>query len=168
MTADADLAADGARWRSVDDGVMGGISSSTVSAGADGLRFSGVIRTEFNGGFASVRRELASSPNPQAKCFTLSVLGDGHRYRLVAYVRDAGGLARPYAYYADFDTTAGATAEVALAPTDFHARFRGRPVPEAPPLTMAEVIGVGLMLTKDGHRDGAGSFSLTLLSLRAG
>jgi hypothetical protein len=56
------LAADGAPWRVVNDGVMGGVSSSLVDAGAGGVRFEGEVRTEFNGGFASARRavEVAS------------------------------------------------------------------------------------------------------------
>ncbi|MCU0952883.1 MAG: CIA30 family protein, partial [Burkholderiaceae bacterium] len=56
--ATVDFATDGARWQVVNDGVMGGVSSSRITAGADGVQFSGEVRTEFNGGFASARRAV--------------------------------------------------------------------------------------------------------------
>jgi hypothetical protein len=40
-------------------------------------------------------------------------------------------------------------------------------VPDAPPPAMRDVIGIGLMLTKNGHRAGRGPFELELLELRA-
>lgn len=165
--AASDLATDGAAWQVVNDGVMGGVSSSRIEAGADGVRFYGVVRTEYDGGFASARRAVdAAGAAERVDGFALRARGDGHRYRLMVYVRAPGGGLRPYSYYAEFATTADTVTEHALSLAQFRATFRGRAVPEALPLSWREVAGVGLMLLKDGHRDGRGPFALTLLSLR--
>jgi monofunctional biosynthetic peptidoglycan transglycosylase len=168
MTAsDLDLATDAAPWQVVNDGVMGGVSSSQVESGAAGVRFSGTVRTDYNGGFASARRALASAAlAPDATAFELRAAGDGHRYRLVIYTRDARGRAHPFSYFAEFETQAGQTTVHRLPLAQFRATFRGRAVPDASPLAMGDVIGVGLMLLKDGHRAGRGPFDVMLLSLR--
>ncbi|MCU0938081.1 MAG: CIA30 family protein [Burkholderiaceae bacterium] len=165
--ADLDLATDAAPWQVVNDGVMGGVSSSQVEAGAAGVRFSGTVRTDYNGGFASARRAVATGAlPPEATAFDLRAAGDGHRYRLVVYTRDARGRAQPFSYFAEFVAEAGRETTHRLQLAQFRATFRGRAVPDAPPLAMGDVIGVGLMLLKDGHRAGRGPFDLMLLSLR--
>jgi NADH dehydrogenase [ubiquinone] 1 alpha subcomplex assembly factor 1 len=50
-----DSAEDEPPWQVVNDGVMGGVSSSSVSVSKGVLRFSGRVSVENNGGFASVR-----------------------------------------------------------------------------------------------------------------
>jgi hypothetical protein len=173
MSAEAsiDFATDGAAWQVVNDGVMGGVSSSRIDAGADGVRFSGVVRTDHGGGFASARRAVdadrAIDGDPGAiDGFALRARGDGHRYRLTAYVRASGGGLQGYSYFAEFATAADTVSEHWLPLAQFRATFRGRAVPAAPPLAWRDIAAVGLMLLKDGHRDGHGPFALTLLSLR--
>lgn len=166
--APIDLATDGARWQVVNDGVMGGVSTSQIMSDANGVHFSGEVRTEFNGGFASARRAVDAASLPAAAVtFMLSAAGDGHRYRLVVYCRDGAGRALPFSYFAEFATDGGGVTHHALPLATFRASFRGRAVSDAPPLRSADVIGVGLMLTKDGHAAGRGAFSLRLLSLQA-
>lgn len=46
------------KWRIVNDGVMGGLSSSRVSVNDDKIIFSGNVSLENNGGFASLRSPL--------------------------------------------------------------------------------------------------------------
>lgn len=162
-----DLATDAVPWQVVNDNVMGGVSTSQIAAAADGVRFSGMVRTEYNGGFASARRAVnATAVAADARAFALRVRGDGHRYRLTVYVQAASGGLQSASYYAEFDTVAQADVDRTLSLTDFRATFRGRPVPDAPPLRWRDVAGVGLMLTKAGHLQGRGPFSLHLLSLR--
>jgi len=56
VVADFSAPAEIRRWRPVNDGVMGGVSSGAIAAGADGTAvLEGVISLENNGGFASVR-----------------------------------------------------------------------------------------------------------------
>ncbi len=162
-----DLATDAAPWQVVNDNVMGGVSTSQIAAAADGVCFSGMVCTEYNGGFASARRAVdPAAVAADVRAFALRARGDGHRYRLTVYVRAAGGGLQSASYYAEFDTVEDADVERALALADFRATFRGRPVPDAPPLRWRDVAGVGLMLTKAGHLQGRGAFSLHLLSLR--
>ena len=166
--SDVDLATDVAPWHVVNDGVMGGVSSSQVTVGNAGVRFSGTVRTDNNGGFASVRRAVAPDALPgDAVAFDLRAAGDGHRYRLVVYTRDAYGRAQLFSFFAEFETHAQRTTEHHLLLTEFRATFRGRAVPDAPPLSMGHVVGVGLMLLKNGHRAGRGPFEVMLQSLRA-
>ncbi len=151
-----------ADWEVLNDGVMGGISSAQVRDGGDGgLRFAGTVRLDFNGGFASARR--AATLPPDATGLAVRARGDGNRYRLIVFTADPRGGRRPYLYYAVF--TPGGEAPVELRWAEFRASFRGRPVPEAPPVTAAEVIGIGLMITKAEHAAGGGAFALELLSV---
>jgi len=152
-------------WRIVNDGVMGGMSNSRVSRAGDALRFAGEISLQNNGGFASIRRPFeAAARGDDAKGFALRVRGDGNRYRLRLYTRDAAGSENGYSHYAVFDTRAGEVTAVQLRWPQFAASFRGRAV-DAPPIRLAEVIGVGVMITKDDHRDGRGPFALDLLGI---
>lgn len=49
------------RWRSLNDGVMGGVSDGAmIPLENGGARFTGVVRLENNGGFASVRASFGS------------------------------------------------------------------------------------------------------------
>lgn len=45
-------------WRPLHDGVMGGVSSGSAAATADGARFDGRLSLENNGGFASFRADV--------------------------------------------------------------------------------------------------------------
>ena len=64
----------------------------------------------------------------------------------------------------DFDSRAGEVTEVELRWRQFAASLRGRAV-DAPPIRFAEVTGIGVMITKDDHRDGSGPFALDLLGI---
>ncbi len=167
-TSNVDLATDAAPWHVVNDSVMGGVSGSQVTVDTTGVRFSGTVRTDNNGGFASARRAVSPDALPgDAAAFDLRATGDGHRYRLMVYTRDASGRAQLFSFFAEFETHAQRSTEHHLQLTQFRATFRGRAVPDAPPLSMGSVIGVGLMLLKEGHRAGRGPFEVVLQSLRA-
>jgi monofunctional biosynthetic peptidoglycan transglycosylase len=167
QSSSLDLTSDAAAWRIVNDGVMGGVSSSTASRAGDALRFAGEISLANNGGFASMRRSLdAGTAVGEPAGFLVKARGDGNRYRLRVYTRDpATGREQWFGYYAVFETRAGEVTRVELRWPQFAATFRGRPVPDAPPLRFADVIGIGVMITKADHRDGRGPFSLDLLRI---
>ena len=151
-------------WRIVNDGVMGGVSASRVGRAGDALRFAGEISLENNGGFASMRRPLDAAPGGEAAGFLLRVRGDGNRYRLRVYTRGAAGVENRYSHYATFDTRAGETMSVELRWPQFAASFRGAAV-AAPPIRFADVVGIGVMITRDDHREGRGPFALDLLAI---
>ncbi|HEY5775431.1 MAG TPA: CIA30 family protein, partial [Xanthomonadales bacterium] len=46
-------------WRSINDGVMGGLSAGGMSQTVEGLKFAGRLSLENNGGFSSVRRSVS-------------------------------------------------------------------------------------------------------------
>jgi monofunctional biosynthetic peptidoglycan transglycosylase len=70
-------------WYTVDDNVMGGVSSSTVNIIEKGiLSFSGTMSLDNNGGFSSVRSDWTPTDLSDADGVLLRVLGDGKVYRL--------------------------------------------------------------------------------------
>jgi monofunctional biosynthetic peptidoglycan transglycosylase len=162
-----DLAAEPAAWRIVNDGVMGGVSSSRVERHGDTLRFTGEVSLENNGGFASMRRPFdAAAFGSDAAGLVLQVRGDGNRYRLRVYTRDPGrGGEQWFAYHAVFDTRLGEVTRAELRWPQFAASFRGRAVPDAPPIRFGDVIGIGVMITKADHLQGRGLFALDLLRI---
>lgn len=90
-------------WYTVDDRVMGGISSSVVEITDSGsLSFSGVMSLENNGGFSSVRSEWYPIDLTGADGMLLRVMGDGKMYRLRIYSETTGNN---IAYNAAFETT---------------------------------------------------------------
>ncbi|MDG5486061.1 CIA30 family protein [Mycolicibacterium gadium] len=102
---DLDDAGEVAAWTTVNDPVMGGMSTSRITFGEDGgLVFSGTISLENNGGFASAR----SPQDPDigrratgAKSLRVHAVGDGKTYLLK--VGDAG---QPWSYIQRFATEA--------------------------------------------------------------
>lgn len=86
-------------WYTVDDDVMGGVSSSRVrifEASADSgantnfMFFNGTMSLDNNGGFASVRSEWQPTDLSGTDGVLLRVLGDGKAYRLRIRTASAG------------------------------------------------------------------------------
>ena len=101
---DLDDAGEVAAWTTVNDPVMGGMSTSRVTFGDAGLVFSGNVSLENNGGFASARSPL----NPEvgrratgAKSLRVHALGDGKTYLL-----KVGIEGQPWSYVQRFPTQA--------------------------------------------------------------
>jgi NADH dehydrogenase [ubiquinone] 1 alpha subcomplex assembly factor 1 len=71
-----------ASWMVVNDGVMGGVSTSRVSTAKGIAAFTGVVSLANNGGFASMRSAPSSSAFPtDTAAFQLRVKGDGKSYQ---------------------------------------------------------------------------------------
>ena len=131
-------------FRPINDGVMGGLSDSRMTATAESTAvFAGVLSLENNGGFASVR----TSPQPFGlKDFTglkIRVRGDGRTYKLRLRT-DASfdGVA----WQADFAAGKDEWLELYLPFDAFTASFRGRAVPDAPPLDPGGIQQLGFMI----------------------
>jgi len=115
---------DGVRWRIINDGVMGGRSTSDLELTESGtVLFAGFLSLENNGGFASVRGSLPAMDLLPFQGVVLRVRGDGRRYQL-RFRTDASfdGVA----YQREFETTPGEWSEIKLAFRDFQPSFRGR------------------------------------------
>lgn len=132
-------------WYVVNDGVMGGRSSSEMRyEGGDLAVFEGNLSLENNGGFASVRTEIAEGKLTGATSLTLRVRGDGKRYQLrLRMGRNFDGVA----WAASFETTAGEWTTVTLPLEQFRPTLRGYVPRNARPLDPAQVRQIGIMLT---------------------
>ncbi|MCV7214782.1 CIA30 family protein [Mycobacterium crocinum] len=132
-----------AAWTTVNDPVMGGRSTSSVTFGDGGLVFSGNISLENNGGFASARAPLDSEIGARASGATsLSVraLGDGKTYVLKV---ETG---QPWSYIQRFSTDAGVRRAYDLPVGNFESvGMFLNPVP-APPLDPSAINRVGIYI----------------------
>jgi len=155
------LRPDDVAWRIVNDGVMGGLSSSRITRTDRGTWiFAGDLSLENNGGFASVRCDLARRDLSDYAGLALRVRGDGRAYRLRLRTNDRfDGVA----YQAGFTTIEAEWTNVRIPFADFAPSYRGRAAPEAGPLDTAEICQLGLMIA-DGEQAG---FSLEVMWIRA-
>ena len=151
-------------WRVVNDGVMGGVSSGRAEQMSEGgVRFTGELSLENNGGFASVRSAGTLGPLSGGDGLRVTVLGDGRTWQ-VTLRRDDVRI-RAGSYRAMIQTEDGVVTTHELAWSDFEATSFGRPVPGAPPLWngLDQVGSIGLLLA-DG-RPGAFSVELQQVAL---
>lgn len=148
-------------WSVVNDGVMGGRSTSRVERTEHGtLRFQGHVSLENNGGFASTRADLDTVDLSSFGGAAIRVRGDGRRYQL--RFRVSGSWSRIW-YKAPFDTVDGEWIEVRRAFADFEPTFRGRRPPDAPPLDPAALRQVGFLIADERE----GPFELEVDWIRA-
>ncbi len=132
-------------WDVVTDGVMGGVSASQFQVLTNGgAVFSGTVRLENNGGFASVRSTPVRENLAGLTAFVLRVRGDGRRYKFSA--RTGVGFDSPL-YQCSFTTKQGEWEEHRLAFSDFVPTFRGRVLTDVPPLDPAGVNSVGFLIS---------------------
>ena len=107
-------------WYVINDGVMGGVSSSTAKIQNGILEFAGRVRLENNGGFASVRSTSGQYNLGSFSSLRLRVRGDGKKYSF----QIGTSTARSILYQFEFMTKAGQWLEVdvplkAMQPTRF-------------------------------------------------
>lgn len=152
-----EIGVDAAPWRTVHDGVMGGVSSGRVESDGEALRFSGELSLENNGGFASARRPIEQDLSG-AQAVRISVRGDGRPYQL--RLRQDGRF-DGIAWRAHFETGPD-WRDIELPLAAFEPVFRGRPVPGAGDLDPERLRQIGLMIA-DGT---PGPFSVEVRSIR--
>lgn len=143
-------------WRIVNDTVMGGRSSSSVSVRENALHFTGTLNTN-GGGFTSVRSGGVVVNADDHDLILVEAMGDGRDYQLRLTAASTGTT-----YRASFPTEPGEWRTVALPLDGFQATWRGRLL-ERPPIQAKEIGQVGVMLA-DG-KDGQFSISIRQISL---
>jgi hypothetical protein len=137
----------------VNDGVMGGVSQSSLRQDVDGMVFEGLVSLENNGGFASMRSSVRFPQGTQL--IELIAKGDGKRDKLVLRTE----LAPRVTYVADFIALpTWQTYRFNLS--QFKSTFRGRDV-NAPALSFSDVIDFGILISNNQ----AGSFAIQLKTL---
>lgn len=148
-------------WQPIDDVVMGGRSQSrmVITAHKTAL-FEGNVSLENFGGFASVRSLPQDNDLSSYDGLLIRVRGDGRIYqmRLICSQNYAG-----LNYVAEFRSERNSWQEIRLPFEDFHATYRGLPVPFAPKLKTEHIYTFGFLIA----RKQAGNFALEIDSIQA-
>jgi len=140
----------------INDGVMGGLSTSRLSQESGFMSFEGEVSLENNGGFASFRGPVRFPADSTA--LLLTVRGDGRRYKLTLKLDDGAGTAQ---YQAAF-VASQEWKTLRFQPADFQSSFRGRAVAAAP-VQFADVRYMGLLISDQQ----SGRFTIELKEIRA-
>ena len=131
-------------WRIVNDGVMGGLSSSQMEVMSDSMaKFSGVVSLENYGGFASTRAFLADPLKVDYKELIIRVKGDGKKYSFRARV---DGRFDGVSFKQDFETQNQIWSEITLPIENFIPTWRGRRLTNIPPLKTTQIQQIGIMI----------------------
>ena len=167
----------------IDDVVMGGVSSSTLSisplggegGGAGGI-FAGNVTQANNGGFASVRSKNFSPSMDVSGYdgFELRIKGDGQRYKFIARTEDSfDGVG----YTCSFDTAPGAWQTIRIPFSNLIPVFRAKTITDGSKKPFVDVndhlSSVQLMLSKfeyDGQLNpkwSEGAFELPIQYIKA-
>ena len=144
------------RWgRMVNDGVMGGVSQSSLRPDPEGVFFEGVVSLANNGGFASMR--LPAHFPQSTNALELVVRGESKRYKLILRTEKASQVV----YESEF--LAAATWQPhRFKAEEFKPTFRGRMV-QAPTLAFPDVSEVGILIADKQE----GDFRLQIKTLTA-
>lgn len=134
-------------WGTLDDVVMGGVSSSNTREQNGCLIFYGTVSTDNSGGFVSTRTADFSSDVDLSSYdgVQLRVRGDGQRYKFILRCERVWD---GRAYCVSFDTVEDKWISVNLPFSDFRAVFRGKTVSDAPPLDTKHITACQVMLSK--------------------
>ena len=150
-----------APWQPINDGVMGGLSVGTLRFDPQGYAvFQGEVSFENNSGFASVRCLPRDFGIAGAEMLAIEALGDGKVYKLNLRTDDSFDGVN---YQARFHPPAGVWSVRRIFATDFLPTWRGRPVPDAPPLDLSRLRQIGLTIADRQ----AGPFRLAIRSISA-
>lgn len=140
-------------WGAVDDVVMGGVSTSGIRLEAGNAVFSGLVSTDNNGGFASVRTRNFDPPLDLSGKLgvTLRVKGDGQRYKFLT--RDDGGW-DSVAFAYSFDTVKNQWITVRIPFDRLVPVMRAKTLKDGRSLDLSRIRALQLMLSKFEY-DGA-------------
>ncbi|MEM9798750.1 MAG: CIA30 family protein [Planctomycetota bacterium] len=139
-----DDAASVLRWRTLHDGVMGGVSSGAITFTGSAARFEGQVRPENRGGFASFRIDLDGSRLNEEGGIQLRVRGDGHVFKLA--LRVAGD---DVSWQARFSTTESVWTNPRISFASLEPTWRGRSVPDARPFDPRAVRELGILIADE-------------------
>jgi monofunctional biosynthetic peptidoglycan transglycosylase len=147
-------------WPSINDGVMGGVSSGEMTRSISGFAtFQGTVSFDNNGGFASVRSQPRVHDLSAYDGLVIRVRGDGKRYgfRLRTDASFDG-----VSYQVVIEPPADEWTELLLPFESFVPVFRGRRVDRHPPLDRRRVATFGLLISRQ-----EGPFRIDIASVHA-
>ena len=132
------------QWRTVNDGVMGGVSDGRRRLTGDGsMEFFGKLSLDNNGGFASVRSQSGELRLNDGDVIVARVRGDGRRYYFNARTNKPR---MAFSYRAEFQTKAEEWQEIRVPVADLRATWFGRQISGASPVTASSVNSIGFLL----------------------
>ena len=128
-------------WTIVNDVVMGGKSTSSISINTKGNAvFKGEVSLENNGGFSSLRHRFDKLDVSKFKKIKIRLKGDGKKYQF----RIKPSMFNQYSYVYHFQTNGDwQTIEINL--TDFTPVFRGRKL-DMPNFSGTELEEIGFLI----------------------
>jgi monofunctional biosynthetic peptidoglycan transglycosylase len=139
-----DKPGEGKIWRVINDGVMGGISSSTWNITENGAAvFAGNVSLENNCGFASVRSPVGTYDLSKYKGIALRIKGDGKRYNLNL---KTDAEFDSILYQAEFETEKEKWQLIELPFSRFVPTYHGFVPPDAPKLDTKEIRRLGFLI----------------------
>lgn len=135
-------------WRIVNDGVMGGISRSSLTITETGEgKFSGHVSLENYGGFASVQLDTNLKLAEQKTFVVLRVKGDGKNYEF----RLKGLSSQAESYVHQFKTS-GEWETIKLEIAAFFPQFRGRKL-SSPNFNFESIAQVSFLIANKQEED---------------
>ena len=130
-------------WVTVNDVVMGGVSSSKFEINSDSTAtFSGTVSPDNNGGFASARTSLKN----EFKDYTgvmIRVKGDGNIYSLRFRTNNSFD---GFSYQAKFKPDSNEWKEYKIPFSDFKPTFRGNTLSDKPELASKNIKQMGILI----------------------
>ncbi len=159
-------------WGAVDDVVMGGVSDSSLRLKEKTALFTGIVSTDNNGGFASVRTKNFNPPWDLSayQGIRLRIQGDGQRYK---FITRCEGKWDGVSYCYSFDTIANVWMTIDVPFSDLIPVFRAKTVSDAGQFDSSKVYALQLMLSKFEYDGGynpsfrAGAFCLEIESIKS-
>ncbi len=159
-------------WGALDDVVMGGVSQSNIRLANNQAIFSGIVSTDNNGGFASVRTRNFQPPLDLSgfEGIELKVKGDGKRYK---FITRCEGKWDGIGYCYSFDTIYNFPTTIRIPFKDLIPVFRAKTVADADRLDSSKIYSMQLMLSKFEYDGGlnpkfeAGSFGIEIEYIKA-
>jgi hypothetical protein len=144
------------RFYPVDDRVMGGVSRSHADVSPEGTTvFFGSVSADNGGGFCSIRSMGFTTSVQDYSLVCTEVYGDGHIYAIRLF-SDEGS--NGCAYEHRWQSSKESWSVIKCAFSNLTARFRGRDVPNAPPLNLQRITSIGFLIADRQF----GSFSLSI------
>jgi monofunctional biosynthetic peptidoglycan transglycosylase len=130
-------------WRTINDTVMGGRSSSQVEIGDSGLVFSGKVSLENDGGFCSARSNTGGWDLSEYAGIAVSIRTGDRSFVLTA--RDEPGT-DTVGYHHALPVTGDEWQTVHALFADFEATYHGRVLEDDPGLNTEQVRSVGFLI----------------------
>jgi monofunctional biosynthetic peptidoglycan transglycosylase len=150
-------------WKVINDNVMGGVSTSSAVAKKDHFSFSGTVRLENNGGFASCRFTSSSAGWNLSEYEGLKIVlhpsQEKKEYQL--YIKDTQSLDEQTNFQAQFSSDGSSIVYIPFK--DLVPLFRGRRIQRGP-LVLDKIATVGFMAKRPLI---VGDFELKIVSISA-